>query len=254
MPASRYRFRTAPRIAVLTCDRAGAFYLGDTLSQIDTEGGAPLERVLYVEGSQDFAKRLETWLETIKHRGWTVVHLGEKLGGLESMRRLLRMESVHGKDLLFFEDDLELCKNAVQRMAELEVPSDTWLVSFFDAKELSQDSPMGIHRRLAHGLQTPGLRGTQAIKFKASAVRCLAEADWSPILADQPFPQRDQRIGAILSSQNLGSRIGIHIPHLVQDLDQSTSTHSAVDLEGRPLVDIRFPGREFDALSLPPMS
>jgi len=207
-----------------------------------------------VEGSQDFAKRLETWLETIKHRGWTVVHLGEKLGGLESMRRLLRMESVHGKDLLFFEDDLELCKNAVQRMAELEVPSDTWLVSFFDAKELSQDSPMGIHRRLAHGLQTPGLRGTQAIKFKASAVRCLAEADWSPILADQPFPQRDQRIGAILSSQNLGSRIGIHIPHLVQDLDQSTSTHSAVDLEGRPLVDIRFPGREFDALSLPPMS
>lgn len=254
MPASRYRIRSAPRIAVLTCDRAGAFYLGDTLRQIDAQGGAPLERQLYVEGSSEFAKRLEGWLASTHLLGWTVVHLGERLGCIEAMRRLLRMESVNGKDLLFFEDDLELCKNTVQWMAELEVPSDIWLVTFLDGSEGVDPVPAGIQRRLALANQRSSLQGTKALKLKASAVRCLADADWSPARLEGLELGKDRLIGEILAANNLGSRIGIHIPYLVQDLSQPTSSLHAMDLESRLHAPARFPGREFDALSLPRMT
>lgn len=254
MPASKHRLHSAPSIAVLTCDRPGAFYLGDTIRQIDSEGGAPLDRRLYVDGSEGFAKRLEEWLYDNRRIGWSVIRLGEKLGSSEAMRRLLRMETVHGTDLLFFEDDLELCKNTVHRMVHQSVPSDTWLISFFDAKEVTDGAPIGIHRRPPNGHDRLGFRCSQALKFKAAAIRILAEADWNVYDIHRMKMGSDHLIGEILASHPTTSRIGIHIPSLVQHVGRHSACFKGMDLTDPLRTTQHYPGREFDALTLPDMA
>jgi hypothetical protein len=113
-------------ISVLTCVTRG-HYLRRTLESLQ-RGGAGVEarRVLHVDGP---AYELGEW------RGWEVESVSPAVGGgarlamLEIMRRALEA----GVELLlYFEDDVIVCKNATRAMIEIGVPEPLGLVSYCD--------------------------------------------------------------------------------------------------------------------------
>jgi len=243
-----------PTIAVLTCDRPSGSYVDETLRQIDKEGGARLERRLYVDGSEEFAKRLRQRLSAMGRNGWEIVRLGEGLGSTEAMRRVVTESVATGRDLIFFEDDLLLCRNAVKRMIAQQVPDDVSFVTFFDMKEVAPGSAPGLYRRPAAGSHAPGFWGAQCLKFCPSALRCLASKDWRHDGNMNSPMASDIQLGWILSKFSEKPWLGVHIPNLVEHVGHSSGCFPGIGLAASYRRATNFPGQFFNADSLTQMA
>ena len=171
-------------IILLTCPRFDAEnhwpYVGSTLEQIDREALPGVRRTVLV----DRCKRLQpdpdeepidwmpTPLEAAAARGWYVDYFDEPhfRGNKWAYWRALEIGAAAGEDLIIFEDDLALCRNAVRRMWTFPVPGDLAMVTFFSPRVLQ--APNAIP-----GLWRPPrfTYFTQAIKFSASTLGQLIE-------------------------------------------------------------------------------
>lgn len=135
-------------------------------------------------------------------------------------------------DVLFLEDDLAFCKNAVRKMIELEVPEDVGVVSFFDYR--NQWPRPGLWR----DPPDQELHGSQAFKFPARMVprlQGLAAAETRNVCWDV-------WVGQAVSK--LGLSVAHYAPSLVQHVGMASVYAPGVE---RPMAD-NFPGEDFDAL------
>ncbi|MEN9306481.1 MAG: hypothetical protein RL173_413 [Fibrobacterota bacterium] len=245
---------TLPSIAVLTCDRPNGFYVIETLRQIDKEGGAGLDRRLYVDGSVEFLERLEHRLRDGGTKGWSIVHLGENLGSTEAMRRLVVASAALGGDLLFFEDDLLLCRNAVKRMIAQRVPDDVGIVTFFDMKEVAPGAAPGLYRRPADGHHGSGFWGAQCLKFCPDTLNHLEQSKWNNEGRDGSRMASDLLIGRIMSKHPRRMHLAVHIPNLVEHVGHASACFPGLALSSRWRRASNFAGQGFDALTLKPMT
>lgn len=240
-------------IAVLTCPARQGSYVAQTIRQIVSEGGRDLVRRLYVDGSESDVVTLARSLEPELRTGWSLERLGEGLGSTEAMRRVLVRSAESGGDLLFFEDDLLLARNAVARMAAQSVPADAGIVTFFDMKEVPPGSVRGLYRTRADGRDGSGFWGAQCLKFPEETVRWLADQDWSRVATGNSRMASDISMGRLLATRGERDRLAVHIPCLVEHVGSTSACFPGLSLSPRWRRASNFPGARFDALSLPAM-
>jgi hypothetical protein len=244
---------SVPTIAVLTCERSAGNYLSDTLRQIEQHGGRHLERHVFVDGPPEVADGVRRKLAAARGlRGWSVMSLGERLGSTEATRQVFIEVARRGTDLLFFEDDLLLCTNAVTRMLELDIPPAVSLVSFFDMKEVRPGSAQGLYRRSPIGRDRRGLWGNQCFRVPADVLLWLCERNWRGTSHGASRMASDVVLGELLAQHPTRPRIAYHIPCLVEHVGHGSACFPGLDL-ARWRRATNFPGREFDALGLPSM-
>jgi hypothetical protein len=177
-----------------------------------------------------------------------------QLGSTLAFQRVLRhaVQNNGNADLIFCEDDLLLCRNAVARMAQLAVPPRVGLVTFVDMKEVAAGAAPGLHRAPALGSDGRGFWGAQSLKLPASVVTWLVAQDWSQFNLPHPHMASDLLLGELVARHPERRLIAVHVPNLVQHIG-----YRSVCFPGLSLSQWRrasnFPGESFDALTLPAM-
>lgn len=241
-----------PIISVLTCDRPGAFYLPDTLRQIDAEGGADCERRVYVDGlASGVSARLA---RAGALRDWRVTSLGPGgLGNTEATRRTLAALARDGREVLYFEDDVLLCRNAVARALEMRVPAGAALLSFFDMKEFAPGYAAGVH--IAHPLPGPGggeFWGNQFFRMTAEVLSWLAAQDWGSTSHGAFRSGGDVVMGELLTRHRTAGTVAYHLPCLVEHIGEVSAAFPGTGTARRRATN--FIGASADALGLVPHS
>jgi hypothetical protein len=115
-------------ISVLTCTARGQ-YLAQAIASIDRAGGATFEgsKTIHVDGPADHVPRFPGW----EILSVTSARAGARVAMVEVMRRAAAADV---ETLLYFEDDVVLCRNAIRAMLEIGVPEPLGLVSYCDLR------------------------------------------------------------------------------------------------------------------------
>lgn len=156
---------------------------------------------------------------------------GTRPSPFDGFRRILD-DADPDHELVFFENDLAPCINAVPRIGMVELPPRALCASFFDFRQ-AFPSP---------GLWTypPGLplHGAQCLKINARHLRALRElargytgTAWDVFMSD--------------AARALGLELLQYVPSLVQHTGTTSSTFAP---GGRRPIAPNFPGIDFDAL------
>ena len=152
--------------------------------------------------------------------------------GLEEARK-------HRSDrVLILEDDVELCRNALQYLERARLPRALDFVTLFDGH--------AIHQRVPHGIYPVRARDffcLQGVVWPLSTasmlLRAPAAAAW-----------KERHSGDILIAQILaGRQYGVHVPNLVQHLGAQSICNPGQKLTGVRTAN-NYPGPAFDALTL----
>lgn len=230
-------------LVVLTCPRQGKSYLPDTIRSLERAGADSVDNRIVIADSND-PFLFEAW----KHQSWDLRFTGRQLGNLRAFLEVFKLGVQSGVDrVLFFEDDIVACKNAIPRMQQVGVPDDCALTSFFDMKEQPHGAPNGLHRIPAMGVDGRSMWGTQAVMFPRRTMEYLVETRkfW---VDDVP---NKHCADSLFSHQLLYSpwpQYALHVPNLVQHVGGVSAIWAFVPPEDR--VATSFPGEGFDALTL----
>jgi len=216
-----------------------------------------------VDGSEEDAAELAELAP-----GW-MVHRHERrpgtwLGGNKwpywRLLELARETTAALGDAVLLEDDLELCRNAIGRMALFPIPSDVDAVHFYNGFYFSGPrAHPGLWRTPAAAM------GCQAIKYPRRTLERLV--DWKTKEEWQKHNESDVALG--LAQARLGLRFACHMPDIVQHVGAvSLVSHGMFSEAGVPLegagadarrdadrtlggrVSVNYPGKRFDAMSL----
>lgn len=167
----------AAAISVLT-HAARGHYLDATIASLDRGGAADFEgpKIIHVDGPADGLGR--------QFAGWTAAGVWPWPGGggaRHAMLSVMRWAARAGIDLLlYFEDDVLVCRNAIRAMLEIGVPEPLGLVSYCD---LAWDGAAGELRALPgcprdRPVAVGGFVGCQALAIPARTLRTFAT--WTP--------------------------------------------------------------------------
>jgi hypothetical protein len=253
MQSENSKTSSDPVIAILTCDRPSGFYLGETVRQIQKEGGCDFRRSIYVDGTEQFVDSLQSRLRPYGINDWEIIQLGERLGSTEAMRRVIAQLAKLNSDLLFFEDDLILCRNAVRRMACQQVPDDVGIVTFFDMKEVTPGAAPGLHRRPPNGKNGNGFWGAQCLRIHHEFIQWMAHKNWNDSKGDGDHMASDILMGRLMAEHPKRNNLAVHIPNLVEHAGHASACFPGLSLSPRWRRASNFLGREFDAMSLASM-
>lgn len=240
-----------PIVVVLTSERpGGASFVQNVAQAVDREGGARLPRFVFVDGDERVRARTEQKLCECGSTDWQVVGHGACRGSTLGMQDALVAAARHRRDVLFFEDDVLLCKGAVARMAAVPVPEDCGCVTFFDMKDVPQGTLPGLYRYAPRDVRGWEFWGCQSLLFPADMVDWLAGQAWSSVTARPVKMGSDVALGILVACHPRRNRIAVHIPSLVQHVGGVSAC-----FPGLPLTERRttrhFRGADFDAGSLP---
>jgi hypothetical protein len=183
--------------------------------------------------------------EPPKFPGWEVVSCPIDRPASLSLLRVLE-GTQPGHDLLFFEDDVIPCRNAVVAASRVIAPITAGLISFYDYR-CEWKSP-GL-------FVAPKKRvfwGSQAVKFSASVIERLI-----PLLIDRC--KSDLKAGRITAKQvgwdtwigkAVEGDLGLDVLHYSPTLFQHGGAKWSIANQGskHPYAE-NFPGEEWDALS-----
>jgi hypothetical protein len=226
-------------ISVLTTPRRG-HYLERTIRSLEA-GGAELagRRVLCVDG--------DTGGYVERFPGWEVASVGDgRQGARAAMLAIARLAYAEGADpLLYFEDDVVICRGAVRAMLEIGVPEPLGLVSYCDlmwheVRPLELRAFPGNPRdyQVADG----GFVGCQALALPRRTLERLATFE-APAWLERDPHGCDGTIGMIAEQYGI-----------LDSLAQHTGDFSAImgTAYGPRKRDARgFPGEDFDAAAVP---
>lgn len=225
-----------PLISVLTTTRRKQ-YLSDTLRALDDAGAVLFDRRVYVDGPAAEMYHLipAGWgVETVsplQPRGtrkalWTILH---------------RAAHLHVPNLLHFEDDVRVSRNAVKAMSLIEVPPEFGALLFFSQRALPETP--GIH---AHP-EGVGLWGMQSLKVPARSLAKFADA------ATKPVSEYDFSCDVWLGEQ---LRAAFYFPALVRHIGAETAIPAQRNfgITGRDAhrAGLHYAGDDFDAMTLLP--
>lgn len=226
-------------IVVSTCE-GGRPYLWDTLESLERAGALEYERRLLID---DFGFSAE-------RPGWPIVFTRPEPTSEPSSRHNLwgafRLALEKGATrLLFFEDDVLACKNAVHRMATVPIAADVAMVNFHDVKEVSPGSAPGLYRRHVRGRDSHGIWGIQALVLPRRTLEYLVTCDPFGVRVTSKQHHGDRTLEHYLSLSSTPS-YAVHIPCLVKHVGEISVAHPGKSLTKRQTSN--WPGVDYDAM------
>lgn len=157
--------RTA--ISVMTCPSRGQ-YLEQTIASIERAGGDAFDRVLYVDGPADaYEGRFPGWFVSCVS---AEPGRGARHGMVEIMRRAAAADV---ELLLYFEDDVLLCRNAIRAMIEIGVPEPLGFVQYCEISDEPAGPPLELYARPGQPRALPGYGGFRGCQALAVPLRTL---------------------------------------------------------------------------------
>jgi hypothetical protein len=150
--------------------------------------------------------------------------------------------------LLYLEDDIRPCRNAVKRMLSLEVPETTSLITFHDVKEFRGPTPWGLYRMRYSGREGDGLWGSQAFLLSGQLIDFLCDHDPGAVWKRRGGSFSDRVLECFLSQSGI-NYYASHLPCLVEHRGEVSAAHPGKQLDRRQTTN--FAGLDFDATSLP---
>ena len=151
--------------------------------------------------------------------------------------------------LIFCEDDVTPCRNAIARVLCTEVPASAAFVDFHDMKELrGRATNAGLFAVPSMGLNGQGYWGNQCMLFPRRTIGWLLQRDPMSVPRGNPPQGADIALGWLLS-RSPWPTYAVHLPRLVRHVGAVSSAHpgSTLDAE-RATPD--YLGDDFDALTL----
>jgi hypothetical protein len=217
-------------LIITTSGHRGAQCLGRLLAQIrDARWNGP--RFIVCDGPP------------VRASGWNVVATPHRQGQRRTYWRALALgvaETRASADdrILIFEDDVELCRNALAYMQRTPLPDGLDFVSWFDGHMINHRASPGVYP-----LPAEKFFCLQAVTWRRSTaerlLRSPAAAAWS-----------DRHSGDTLIARILtGRRYGVHVPNLVQHIGAQSICNPGQTLAGVRTAN-NYPGRSFDAARL----
>jgi hypothetical protein len=217
-------------LLITTCASRNVGYFGRLLKQINSSGWEGRRFVIsdgpspLVTGWPTSASRT---CEGQKSNYWRALAVG-----LEEARK-------SGDDrILILEDDVELCRNALQYMHRARLPPVLDFVTWFDGHMVPRGASDGIYP-----LNAQHFFCLQGVTWRAATaerlLRAPAAARW-----------RERHSGDILIAKILsGRRYGVHVPNLVQHLGAESVCNPGQRLNGVRIAN-NYRGSQFDAMML----
>lgn len=152
--------------------------------------------------------------------------------------------------LLYFEDDVLPCANAVTAMCQIPVPDDIAFLTFCDIKQLcGEDNTPKIRRIDGYDYETnTGHWGNQALKFPLRALKHLASAGIPP----WHYKHASDVLAAILLTTGSAPwrKYGVVSPSLIQHIGAQSLVDPHAPPYGFGRQPANFVGEDFDALTL----
>jgi GT2 family glycosyltransferase len=218
-------------IVVLTAPRPLGETLTRALASLDAAGAREWTgpKILVCDGSIDVpASALAA--------GWEArpAHNGASIGGVASVVGAFRQalaDYPNLRTLTLFEDDVVLCRGALDYMRTTKIPDDVAFLSWF--------SLMGNAADVTGLALMPSemLSGAQGVTLSAEAVRAVVESG-----ADKMVPASSN--DGLLKRTFAGKRIGVHMPSLVQHTGGLVSSIGLEHMGAREAPS--FPGEDYE--------
>jgi hypothetical protein len=223
-------------ISVLTCATRGR-YLAGTIASIDRAGGREYDgiKVIHVDGPAAEIPRFPGWdVHSVAH-----VRAGARRAMLEIMRRAAAWQA---EPLLYFEDDVLLCRNAIRAMLEIGVPEPLGYVAYCD---LNWAAPRPLELVAFPGcphngpVADGGFVGCQALTIPWRTSRRLSTT---------PAPRWIGRNGC---DETIGTSSAVY--GVIDSLAEHVGAYSAIIARKYPLLRTArgWRGEDFDADQIP---
>ena len=217
-------------LLVTTCGGRDSQYLRRLVGQVDSSGWRG-SRIVVSDGRPS---ALTGWRTSASPRNegqkrtyWRALAIG-----LEEAQRK-RLDRI-----LILEDDVALCRNALQYMERARLPHVLDFVTWFDGHAVPPRARFGIYPVLGRTFFC-----LQGVTWSRASAERLVTAP-----AAQQWKQRHS--GDILVAKVLAGRYyGVHVPNLVQHLGATSVCNPGQGLTGVRVAN-NFPGYDFDALTL----
>ncbi len=178
----------------------------------------------------------------------TVVDDRDRSGSIVSFKKALA-QTIPGHDVLWLQDDISFCKNAVKTMIACQIPADEGYVSFLDFYHFRDEvRRVGLHSVPA----LLGLRSLGAVKFSCEAIAVLKDKFSTYERRPHEIDHDDVLVSSLLRDRF--PFFSICLPNIVQHVGRFSS-HT---YKGKPYDNDRgrfysqnYPGDDFDASTLP---
>jgi hypothetical protein len=217
-------------LIIITAGHRGAACVGRLLAQVRDAGWSG-PRFVVCDGPPVRASGFAT-LASNRRQGQRRTYWRALALGVEESRR-------DGDDrILILEDDVELCRNALEYIERTAVPAGLDFITWFDGHMLRAGAGAGIYSVPAEKFFC--LQGVTWRRATAEALlRSPEAATWS-----------DRHSGDTLIARILrGRRYGVHVPNLLQHIGAQSICNPGQKLAGVRTAN-NYPGRRFDASAL----
>lgn len=227
-----------PWISVLTTP-ARQKYLASTIATLEAAGAsAEFHRAIHVDGDDRLVADFS---------GWEKISVSSRepaRGTRLAMWRIFYRGALNNAPfLLYFEDDIAVCKNTVTAMAALAVPDEFDFISFL---QMNPVLPMRAGKlRRVNG--TP-FWGAQALKLPARSLARFVHEIGNPV--GQYTQACDNWLGEHLKGAVVDPTIVRHVGEettIPVQLEQGVGLHRPEDLHRRGL---NYAGDDFDAMEI----
>jgi hypothetical protein len=227
-------------IVMSTCPREGASYVEATIRALDAAGACDADhRILLVDGGAP----------VVTPPSWDQEGTFPRRGPRVMLWTAFERAFAAGVDrLVFLQDDITPCRNAVRRMLQVGMPDGYAFMTFHDQLHVPEGAPAGLY-----GIEMlRGFTGALALAFPRDTLAWLVQQDPLHFRIDQ------ERDGVLMGADNvLGAfvlrspwpRYVAHIPRLVRHDGVVSAAHPRKKFEGSRVTK-DFPGEDFDALAL----
>jgi len=226
-------------VTITTCARPGGVsYLRETAEALLREGADHCTyKAVIVDGVLDD-----------KPRGWTTVSHVLVCSVRAVMWRAFRYAKQRDVDMLLYcEDDITPCRNAVRHILQTRVPEDCAFVDFHDMVELRSGASRGLHVRRFDGLLRHKYIGNQCMMFPRRTIDWLVQRD--PVYDYAPVHHADAALGKLLEASPW-PQYGICVPALVRHIGEVSAAHPELSLRGSVArLPTNYYGDDFDPLA-----
>jgi len=241
-------------IVVLTTPRRPQF-LARTLVELECAGARGQQRLLCVDGKVADILRLR-----VVPRGWEIITVGTGNAANTQIAFHAVCAAIDRRpgtdDVLFFEDDIVACRNAVTGLGLIPVPDDCGYLAAFDHRnvlaspsprllKIAADDPTGPQKSW-------GFWGNQALKIPRRTIAHLAkqrtDRTYLPNVRSRLYGS-DVWLGDNAASARAPWQVyGLIAPSLFQHVGAVSAVGTHWSLTGRTALNFR---ADFDALTLP---
>lgn len=232
-------------IAVSTCIREGGVsYLSETLGSLWLAGAGLASksgRVVFSDGPppKEFEEHSERWSMEVTSM--------ERSSSRTNLWAAIRMAAREGVErLIYFEDDVIACQQAIERMVTVPILNKTGLVTFHDYKEIEAGKPDGLYVVPITGRYATGFWGLQSVVFSWGGIQTLAKRDPFSVYTELRKNNGDRTVEKFLNDSRY-DKIQVHVPALVRHTGEHSIAHP-----GKPLVQRQSPhyrGDDFNAMT-----